>query len=56
MAIKCEPYRSVDSLVYHIYSDCSVGNNIEDDKKKDGKGKNRLCKNCEAMKSGERSR
>ena len=33
MARPCAPYHSVDSDVYHIYSDCTVGNNIERDKK-----------------------
>ena len=51
MALKCEPYHPVDSEVYHIYSDCSSGNNIEVDKKKDGKGGNRPCKNFEARRS-----
>jgi hypothetical protein len=56
MAVKCDPYHSVDSKIYHIYSDCSLGNNIEVDKKRDGKGENRPCKNCEAMKTGHRKR
>ena len=44
MANECEPYRSKDSHVYHIYSDCTQGNNIEVDKKMEGKGRNMLCK------------
>jgi len=56
MANKCEPYHSVDSKVYHIYKDCSVGNNIEKDKLRPGKGKNRLCENCDKMKKGLRTR
>jgi hypothetical protein len=42
MANKCQPYHSVDSDVYHIYSDCTVGNNIETDKRRIGEGKSAL--------------
>lgn len=56
MANKCQPYHSVDSDVYHIYSDCTEGNNIESDKRRDGVGGNRLCKHCEAIKLGLRRR
>jgi hypothetical protein len=56
MANKSQPYHSEDSDVYHIYSDCTVGNNIETDKRRNGEGGNRLCKNCEAIKLGLRKR
>jgi len=59
MANECQPYHSVRSYVYHIYSDCTVGNNIETDKRRDSKGegaKLRLCKNCEAIRQGRRKR
>lgn len=56
MARICNPYHSVDSDVYHIYSDCMVGNNIETNKRRPGKGGNRLCKNCREIQSGKRTR
>lgn len=56
MAVKCNPYHSVDREVYHIYKECTVGNNIEKDKRRIGDGGNRLCKNCEAIKKGLRKR
>jgi len=56
MARKCSPYHSKDSDVYHIYSDCSSGNNIEKDKKKSGTGGKRLCSICKDMSAGERKR
>jgi len=56
MARSCNPYHSVDSDVYHIYSDCTVGNNIERDKKKSGTGNNRLCSVCKDIRAGKRQR
>lgn len=56
MANKCQPYHSVDSNVYHVFSDCTVGNNIEIDKRMAGKGGMRLCKICEGIKEGRRQR
>ena len=56
MAVKCDPYHSVDSKVYYIYNDCSLGNNIEVDKKEMARGKTGPPKNCEAMKAGRRKR
>lgn len=49
-------YYSLTSDVYHIYQKCSVGNNIEKDNIRQGKGGKRLCKNCEEIKSGNKSR
>ncbi len=56
MARKCSPYHSVDSDVYHIYSDCSAGNNIERDKRKKGPGGKKLCSVCKAIRDGKRKR
>lgn len=55
MARSCNPYHSVDSNVYHIYSDCTVGNNIEKDNKVSGTAK-KLCKNCKDIRAGKRTR
>lgn len=55
MAKLCNPYHSVDSEVYHIYSDCTVGNNIERDKKSPGTCK-KLCKVCKDIRAGKRTR
>ncbi len=55
-AKKCSPYHSVDSDVYHIYSDCTVGDNIERDKRKPGTGNKRLCPVCRDIQSGKRTR
>lgn len=55
MARSCNPYHSVDSDVYHIYSDCTVGNNIEKDNKVPGAAK-KLCKNCKDIRAGNRTR
>jgi len=56
MAKQCSPYHSVDSDVYHIYSDCTKGNDIEKDKKRQGTGNKRLCQVCNDIKSGKRER
>jgi hypothetical protein len=55
MARSCSPYHSKDSDVYHIYSDCTVGNNIEPDKRRPGPAK-RLCSVCKDIRAGKRSR
>jgi hypothetical protein len=46
---KVPPYHSVDQAVYHIFSQCTEGNNIEPDKLRSGTGGKRLCKNCIAI-------
>lgn len=56
MARPCNPYHSVDSDVYHINSDCTVGNNIERDKKRQGTGGKRLCSVCKDIRAGKRIR
>jgi len=56
MAESCAPYHSVDSDVYHIYKDCTVGNNIEKDKWRKGTGGKRLCKVCQDIRTGKRPR
>lgn len=55
MARQCNPYHSKDSDIYHIYSDCTEGNNIEADNRKAGDAK-RLCKNCKEIRDGKRKR
>ena len=50
---KATAYHAGDSDVYHIFDDCTVGNNIEPDKRKEGTGGKRLCQVCKAKK-GER--
>lgn len=52
MARSCAPYHSIDGRAYHIYIDCTVGNNIERDKKRRGTGNLRLCKRCKKIKAG----
>ena len=53
--IKVPPYHSTkqnSDPVYHIFRDCIDGNNIEDENRKNGRGKNRtLCNRCEQMKT-----
>lgn len=49
-------YHSVDQDVYHVYSQCVVGNNIEKDKLRQGTGGKRLCKRCQRIASGEIAR
>ncbi len=56
MARSCNPYHSKDSDVYHIFSDCTVGNNIERDKRKQGMGGNKLCAVCRDIRAGKRKR
>lgn len=52
------PYWSVDSDVYHVCSNCSVGNNIERDKRRSGHsyGRRRQCHRCKEIISGRVSR
>jgi len=56
MARPCSPYHSVDSDVYHIYSDCTKGNDIERDKKRSGTGGKRLCLVCKDIRARKRTR
>jgi hypothetical protein len=56
MAKKCQPYHSMQSDVYHIYSDCSVGNNIPLGKKKQGSEGRKLCAVCRKIQAGKRKR
>lgn len=42
-----DAYHAEDGKVYHVSKDCPIGNNIEPDKRKSGKGSGlRLCKEC----------
>jgi hypothetical protein len=56
MAKRCSPYHSASSDIYHIYSDCSVGNNIPKGRKKQGIGERRLCAVCRNIQNGKRKR
>ncbi|MCU0288156.1 MAG: hypothetical protein MUF15_17395 [Acidobacteria bacterium] len=56
MSNKCQPYHSLDIDVYHIFSDCTLGNNIEIDKRMAGEGGMRLCKIFEVIKEERRQR
>jgi hypothetical protein len=49
-------YHFIDSNVYQIYIDYTVGNNIEPDKKQPGNGGKRLFCVCKAMKGGKHKR
>lgn len=51
MARPCSPYRSIYGRAYHIYGFCTVGNNIEPDNERQGKGNLRLCKRCEKIRA-----
>jgi len=57
MASNCKettPYWSVDSNVYHVCANCSVGNNIERDKRRSGTSTTgrTLCERCKAIRAG----
>ena len=54
MAKKCKPYHSIDSEVCHIFSDCTVGNNIKRDNKRPRSDGKRLCKTCQDIRDGKR--
>jgi len=54
MARQCNPYHSIGTKVYHVYSDCTVGNNIERDKRRSGTGGKKLCETCKEIRAGKR--
>ena len=56
MAKRCKPYHSIGSEVCHIFSDCTVGNNIVRDNRRLGSGSKRLCKVCQDIRDGKRKR
>ncbi len=49
-------YHSIMSNIYHVYQRCTVGNNIEKDNLRSGTGGKRLCKTCQEIREGKRSR
>ncbi|MBP9864211.1 hypothetical protein KBC54_02055 [Patescibacteria group bacterium] len=53
---RCLAYHSIDSDVYHWFRDCSVGDNIERDKKRSGTGNLRKCDRCQRIERGEVTR
>ena len=59
MKKKAQPYHSKKSTnVYHLFKDCSLGNNIDPGNAAKGKGGKRLCKKCghEQAKHGDRGK
>ncbi len=56
MARKVAPYHSLGGTRHHVYSDCSLGNNIERDKRKRGTGGKPMCSRCRDIASGKASR
>jgi hypothetical protein len=51
--LRIGPYFSVDSDVYHVCSNCAVGNNIETDKRRTGAyGRRKLCERCKDIIAG----
>lgn len=47
------PYYSVDSDVYHVCRNCTIGDNIESDKRESGSpGSRRMCKRCKDIIAG----
>lgn len=46
-------YYSVDSDVYHVCRNCTLGDNIESDKRRTGDpGKRRKCQRCKDIMAG----
>ena len=43
---KRAPWHAEDSDVYHNNDQCTEGNNIEEENRRNGKGKRDLCKHC----------
>lgn len=50
------PYHSINGTVHHVYTQCTVGNNIERDKRRDGTGNLPLCSVCHDIDRGLRDR
>jgi hypothetical protein len=50
---KVSPYYSKDSDIYHICYNCTLGDNIESDKRQSGNpGKRKLCQRCKDIRAG----
>jgi hypothetical protein len=50
-------YYSVDSNVYHVCQNCTLGDNIEADKRESGKpGSRKMCQRCKDIIAGRVSR
>lgn len=54
MAKQISPFHSEDSKVYHIYGTCSSGKSVK--KRKKGTSGRKLCKACNDIKAGKRTR
>ena len=46
-------YSAANPGVYHTYSDCTLGNNIEKENRKQGTGGGKLCSQCAARQAAE---
>lgn len=57
MGMLTTPYFSIDSSVYHVFTQCTVGNNIEINKLRRGSPYGRtLCLHCRLIQMGQVSR
>ena len=54
MAGRKKTYNAKDSGVYHIYSNCSAGNNIETRNEQGGTGNKKLCEVCRRRRDAEK--
>ena len=54
MAKQISPFHSADSKVYHIFGSCSSGKGVK--KRKKGTSGRKLCKACNDIKAGKRTR
>lgn len=46
---KKDPWHSIKGTVYHDNSACTLGNNIESENKRPGKGNKPRCKQCAGL-------
>lgn len=46
---KVSPYHSIKQSVHHTHTNCTEGNNIEKENKRDGTGGKPLCDHCKRM-------
>lgn len=48
---KTNPWHSINSDVYHNNTNCTEGNNIESENRREGTGGKRLCDRCKDLNS-----
>ena len=46
---KTNPWHSVKQDVYHNNTECTEGNNIEPENRREGDGGKRLCDHCKSL-------